>query len=369
MSWMRSLSWIALVVALAWAGNPERAGQAGATQLLINPYARSSGIGGLNISNCYGIESQIINPAGLALTRRTEFVFSHTRWLVGSDIAINAFGFAQGFRNGSTLGIGVVAFDLGQFERTTIDNPDGGLGYFSPTMLNISLSYAKIFADDRIYVGATVKLIHESIPDAAASGIAVDAGVQYRDRSGNFSLGVALRNVGPQMRYRGEGLSVRTNLSGAGGSYTNAVHIPAAGFEIPSVLLIGASYRIGIGEGEETKSREVSASGGQEQKDYLFSIIPSLGFYAHSFQNNQLGAGVELRYKNYFMVRGAYLWEKDITNKEKAQNAFNGLNLGATVEIPFKTGENRYSTFGIDYSYRPTYFFNGTHSIGARLYI
>ena len=367
---MQRYLWSLVVLgSVALAGNPERAGQAGATQLLINPYARSSGMGGLNIANCYGIESVIINPAGIALTRRTEFVFSHTRWLVGSDININAFGFAQGFRNGGTLGIAVVAFDLGQFERTTIDNPDGGLGYFSPTMLNISVSYAKIFADDRIYVGATLKLIHESIPDAAANGVAFDAGVQYRDKKGNFKLGVALRNVGPQMRYRGEGLSVRANLGGAGGTFTNAVLTPAASFEIPSVLLLGASYRIGLGGETELKGREASTGGVGGTTDYMFSIVPMIGFYAHSFQNNQLGAGVELRYKNYFMVRGAYLWEQDITDKEKAQNAFNGLNFGATVELPFKTGENRYSTFGIDYSYRPTYFFNGTHSIGARLYL
>lgn len=365
----RYLSVLALVGSVALAGNPERAGQAGATQLLINPYARSSGMGGLNIANTYGIESIITNPAGIALTRRTEFVFSHTRWLVGSDININAFGFAQGFRNGGTLGIAVMAFDMGQFERTTIDNPDGGLGYFSPTILNISVAYAKVFADDRIFVGATLKLIHESIPDAAANGLAFDAGVQYRDKQGKFKLGVALRNVGPQMRYRGEGLSARVNTGGSGSTFTNAMHTPAASFEIPSVLLLGASYRIGLGGETELKARESSAGGTGGETDYLFSVVPMVGFYAHSFQNNQLGAGVELRYKNFFMVRGAYLWEPDITNKENAQNAFNGLNLGATVELPFRTGENRYSSFGIDYSYRPTYFFNGTHSIGARLYL
>ncbi|MCS6790217.1 MAG: PorV/PorQ family protein [Bacteroidia bacterium] len=356
-------------IGVALAGNPERAGSAGATQLLINPYARSSGMGGLNIANCYGIESVIINPAGIALTRRTEFLFSHTRWLVGSDISINAAAFAQGFRNGGTLGIAVMAFDLGQFERTTIDQPDGGIGYFSPTLLNISISYAKIFADDRIYVGSSVKLIHEAIPDAAASGIALDVGVQYRDKKGNFKLGVALRNIGPQMRYRGEGLSARANIGGTGSTFTNALHTPAGAFELPSTLLIGGAYRIGLGGETELRSREASSGGTGGEVDYLFSIVPMVGFYAHSFQNNQLGGGVELRYKSYFMVRGAYLWEPDITNKNKAQNAFNGMNFGATLELPFKTGENRYSSFGIDYSYRPTYFFNGTHSIGARLYI
>lgn len=366
---MRRYLVLLTLLGAALGGNPERAGSAGATQLLINPYARSSGMGGINIANTYGIESVIINPAGIALTRRTEFIFSHTRWLVGSDININAFGFAQGFKNGGTLGLAVMAFDLGQFERTTIDNPDGGIGYFSPTMLNISISYAKVFADDRIFVGATTKLIHESIPDAAANGVAFDAGVQYRDKQGNLKLGVALRNIGPQMRYRGEGLTARANLGGAGSAFTSLVSTPPASFEIPSVLLIGAAYRIGIGGEAELKARESAAGGTGGDRDYLFSIIPMLGFYANSFQNNQLGGGIELRYKNYFMIRGAYMWEPDITSKENTQNAFMGINFGATVELPFRTGENRYSTFGIDYSYRPTYFFNGTHSIGARLYL
>ncbi|MCS7153585.1 MAG: PorV/PorQ family protein [Bacteroidia bacterium] len=366
---MRQTLLVVIAFGVALAGNPERAGSAGATQLLINPYARSSGMGGLNIANTYGIESVIINPAGIALTRRTEFLFSHTRWLVGSDISINAFGFAQGFKNGGTLGIAVMAFDLGQFERTTIDNPDGGIGYFSPTFLNISLSYAKVFADERIFVGATAKLIHESIPDAAANGVALDAGVQYRDKKGNLKLGVALRNIGPQMKYRGEGLAARTNLGGASGTFTNLVHTPVAAFEIPSVLLIGAAYRIGLGGETEIRSREASAGGTGGEVDYLFSIVPMIGFYAHSFQNNQLGGGLELRYKNYVMLRGAYLWEPGVTSKSTTQNAFTGISVGATVELPFRTGENRYSSFGIDYSYRPTYFFNGTHSIGARLYI
>lgn len=356
-------------LSIALAGNPERAGSAGATQLLINPYARSSGMGGLNIANTYGIESIMINPAGIALTRRTEFLFSHTRWLVGSDISINAFGFAQGFRNGGTLGLAVMAFDLGRFERTTIDNPDGGIGYFSPTFLNISASYAKVFADDRIFVGATAKLIHESIPDASANGVAFDAGVQYRDKKGNLKLGVALRNIGPQMRYRGDGLSARANLGGAEGTFDNLIYTNAAAFEIPSVLLIGAAYRIGLGEEQELRARESSGGGTGGEKDYSFSIIPMIGFYAHSFQNNQLGGGLELRYKNYFMVRGAYLWEPDVTSKATTQNAFTGMHFGATVELPFRTGENRYSTFGVDYSFRPTYFFSGTHSIGARLYL
>ncbi|MCS7085169.1 MAG: hypothetical protein RMM53_05485, partial [Bacteroidia bacterium] len=73
----------------AHAGNPERSGQAGATQLLINPYARSSGLFGMNVATVAGVEGMLNNPAGLAFGRSTEVVIAHTQWLMGSGISIN----------------------------------------------------------------------------------------------------------------------------------------------------------------------------------------------------------------------------------------------------------------------------------------
>ncbi|HSG67877.1 MAG TPA: hypothetical protein VK994_04160, partial [Bacteroidales bacterium] len=77
-----------------FAGNKDRSGQAGATELLINPWARSSGWGNVSTSNAHGLEAMFINVAGLAFTARTELVFSHTTYLKGSDINMFAFGFA-----------------------------------------------------------------------------------------------------------------------------------------------------------------------------------------------------------------------------------------------------------------------------------
>src|SRR5512133_2396026 len=76
------------------AGNKDRSGQAGASELLINPWARRSGWGGVNIDNSFGLESIYTNVAGLAFTPKTELIFSNTQWLKGSEIAINNFGFA-----------------------------------------------------------------------------------------------------------------------------------------------------------------------------------------------------------------------------------------------------------------------------------
>ena len=334
------------------AGNPERAGQAGATQLLINPWARNSGVHGINTANAYGIESVINNPAGLAKTKRTELIFSHTRYLVGTDININTFGISQGLKKGGVLGISVVSFDLGDFERTTIDQPDGTLGTFRPTFLNIGFSYAKTFVEDRIYVGVTTRIIHESITDVSANGLAFDAGVQYTDKGNRFRIGVALKNVGPEMRYAGDGLTQRANLGGSNSRFTSNVSTVASKFELPTQLNIGASYEFKFG-GDSLSSTH--------------TILPMINFTANAFARDQIGGGAEYRFKKYFMLRAAYVWEKGITNAEERMNVYTGLAFGATVEIPFKSGDGRYSSFGLDYSYRTTNPFQGTHSIGLRV--
>ncbi len=67
------------------------------------------------------------------------------------------------------------------------------------------------------------------------------------------------------------------------------------------------------------------------------------------------------------MLRAAFVYEKGIFKADERLNAYTGFAGGVTFEIPFKTGENKYSTFGLDYSYRSTNPFNGTHSFGCRV--
>lgn len=351
---MKKLIYLGILLVMgfsqAYAGNPERSGQAGATQLLVNSWARNSGYNGINIGSCYGIESIMVNPAGLAVTRKTELVFSHTRYLVGTDINMNSFGFSQSLKKSGVIGIYVTAFDLGEFIKTTEDSPEGDLGTFSPTFMNLGFSYAKKFTD-HIYVGATLKLVHESIYDVGANGAAFDAGVQYRTNLGKddvhqdrLKIGISLRNIGTTMRYGGDGLTFRTNREE---NFTNLASAVSSQFEMPSVLNMGLSYDFYLGE-----NNRITALG---------------GFISNAFSHDQFGGGIEYAFKKFLMVRYGFLYEKDILDEDKRQTAWTGHAAGVTVEIPFKSGENSTSTFGLDYSYRSTNPFSGTHCLGVRV--
>ena len=111
-----------ILPAFALYAQPEDVGQAGGMQLSINSWARSSGLMGMNGASVDGIESNGINPAGLATTNNTELVFSSTRWLIGSDVNINTFGFSQKLGDGgSVIGLTVNSFSLGDIVLRDIE--------------------------------------------------------------------------------------------------------------------------------------------------------------------------------------------------------------------------------------------------------
>ena len=159
------------------AGNRDRSGQSGASELLINPWAQSSGWGGVNTATVRGLEAMFGNVAGVALAKNTELVFSQTQWLKGTDIKISAFGFTTRVSESSVIGMSITSMSIGDIMITRTDLPEGGIGTFSPSYMNVGLSYSKAFSSS-IYGGMVVRIINESISDLSAGGVALDAGIQ-----------------------------------------------------------------------------------------------------------------------------------------------------------------------------------------------
>jgi len=350
-----NLKYFALPVAVTLtlcvsAGNPERMGQAGASQLLINPYARNTGMAGSNSAKVRGLEAQFLNIAGTAFTRKTEVIFNRSNWLQGSGIYINSFGLTQGVGETGTIGLGVVSINAGKIPITTEEQPEGGLGTYSPTFYNISLSYAKMFSDN-IYGGINVKLINEQIPNAAAKGVGIDAGIQYHTgKYDQVHFGIALRNWGPKMRYVGDGLSRQAAVTSINGSYELTVNNRSAAFELPTLVNIGASYDFYLTKDSTglSKKHRLSLNG---------------NFQSNSFSLDNGMVGLEYAWKEMLMFRVGSFMEKGMFGDER-RNAFTGPAAGLTFELPF--GDKK-STVGLDYSYRFSNPFGGTHSFGLRL--
>jgi hypothetical protein len=327
---------------ITFAGNKDRSGQAGASELLINPWARSSGWGGVNIANSFGLESIYTNVAGLAFTQKTELIFSHTQWLKGSEIGINNFGFAQKLGESSVLGVTVNTMSFGDLPITTTELPEGGIGTFTPSYMNINIAYAKAFSNS-IYGGFNFKIISESISDVGAQGVAIDAGIQYvTGEKENIHFGISLKNVGPTMKFSGDGLSIRSFLPGQESQFT--VEHRSAEFELPSQLNIGGSYAFIFNE--------------------MHTLTIAGAFISNAFNKDQYVLGAEYQLKNYLMLRSAYTYEEGI-NTNQSTTALTGPSAGVTVQVPINTEKN--SLFSVDYSFRATKPFKGCHTMAVRL--
>lgn len=329
-----------------FAGNPDRAGEAGAYELLINPFARSSGLYGLNTANTKGVESLVVNPAGMAATKKTEVVFTYNSWLTGTGININAVGLAQKFGKdkSNVIGLNLNAMSFGKIERTTTSNPEGGLGTFSPTFINLAIGYSRIFSNS-INAGVTVRMVNEKIDNLSATGACFDIGIQYSaGKKKNVHFGIALRNIGLPMSYSGDGLSFRGNATE--GTYTLAQDQKSAKFDMPSQLNIGVAYDWLIDKNKENPN---------------YRLTFDFGYNANSFGKDQVGLGAEFSWKEMVQLRVAYRYEKGLTSTESRTSAYTGLAAGATFEIPIKKDG---PAIGIDYSYRTSSPFDGTHSVG-----
>ncbi|MBI3501583.1 MAG: PorV/PorQ family protein [Bacteroidetes bacterium] len=341
----------------SFAGNPDRAGQAGASELLINPWARNSGWADANMAGAHGLEAQFLNVAGTAFTKKTELLFAHTNYLSGSGIGLNAFGFSQHVGTSGVLGVGIMSMNFGDIPVTTYDLPEGGLGNFKISIININTSYARAFTD-HIFGGMNLKVLQEAIPNAKAAGAALDAGIQYvTGKMNSTKFGISLKNVGSKMRFSGDGLSFReTSVNGTVSGLDHVVSSRSDAYEMPSQLNMGGAHDFYLGGDSASK---------------MHRITLAATFTSNSFGKDQEKVGVEYGFKSFLMLRAGYLIEKGIRNKDNTADppirttAFTGFSAGFTVELPIN--KEKGSTFGLDYGYRATNPFNGTHTIGLRM--
>jgi len=329
------------------AGNPDRQGEAGAYELLMVPYARTAGLHLMNTAFISGVESIRLNVAGLARINKTEVTLGSTQYLKGTGITMSALGLAQKAGKNGAFGFSLMALNFGDIPVTTSLQPEGTGSIFSPSFFNLGVSYSHIF-ENKISVGVTVRVISESLADVTASAVALDAGVQYvTGPQENFKFGISLRNVGSRMSFGGEGLSQQLKTASFDQEFPISFDNRSAAFELPSVLNIGISYDFYASE------------------KHRLTVLGN--FTANSFSEDQLGGGVEYSLDDLFMIRGAYKYDFG-SGDPITEPIYTGLSAGASVGIPFSK-ENKNVRMSIDYAYRQTKIWDGTHNIGVRINI
>ncbi len=325
-----------------FAGNPDRQGEAGAYELLMNPWPRSAALGSLNTSRVGGIEAMMLNPAGISRMNNWELGIAQSKWLDPSGITLNAAGFATKLGASGSLAITLMSLNFGDIRVTTTGSPEGTGATYSPSFSNIGIGYSHIFGN-KISVGILFRGVSESIQDLSSFGMSIDAGVQYvTGTDNNFKFGISLRNIGGPMNFSGDGLSTQLK-SPENTDITYSVR--TSQYELPSQLHIGISY-------DFMPSEQIH-------------FTPIINFTSNSFGRDEIGAGVDTKLTDYFALRASYKYELGSSSNDVNKSAHTGLAAGISISVPLKKkSENR---LAIDYAYRHSDPFNGTHQFGLRL--
>ena len=282
---------------------------AAANWLKLETGTRAIGMGGAYTSVGKGIQGVPYNPASLSYIKNSEGFFSVTNYFAGINYSV--LGFATNMSGVDHAGIHVFALDSGDMDVTTEEYPDGTGEQFKMTGLCLRGTYSKIITN-RLRIGFTGKYIREQIYTAYMQSFALDIGSRFDTGLFGFMLGMSINNLGPEVKYGGDALTVSCDAEASPTLYCDQ---QTEFFPLPLTFRLGVSnYLIGP-ESTFLKSDKhrflismdainpidytlYSAIG----MEYTFSEMFFLRFgthFGHDTANTSLGAGLQMNSKTF----------------------------------------------------------------------
>lgn len=221
---MRMLGTLLAAVLLGqdvWAGET-------AAFLKIAPGARPIGMGQAFTAAADDLNSLSWNPAGLSRIGQREAAFTHAELF--ADTQYDFAGYSQPI-GGQTVAFGVSRLSQGRLAGRGEDRRPTGAFSAADTSYQVALSRPVSSIGGRW--GVSGKLLESRIGGEAARGFAMDLGYQQALtlQGRPVTLGLAVMNMGPGIRYQQETSALPLTLSGG-------VAVP-----LLSTVLLSADYR------------------------------------------------------------------------------------------------------------------------------
>ncbi|MGB6031717.1 MAG: PorV/PorQ family protein, partial [Bacteroidota bacterium] len=304
----------------------------GASELLIPVGTRGIAMGSAVTATAEGIDALFWNPAGAAKTTADVTIYaSHMLYI--ADIGVSGAAVSVNLESFGVLSLHLKALSIGDIPVTTVFTPDGTGQTFSPQFFDIGLTYSRRITD-RVLVGATVLIVTEQMAEVSATGVAFNLGVAYDNLVNvqGLSIGAAVKNIGPQMKFDGPGL----NVSATSSDQLRGEHIykiDAVGFELPTTFELGLGYQTRVAEEH--------------------SLHFATAFQNNNFSSDQYKVGLEYGFQQLLFLRAGYDYAPTLgDDKETIFGATFGAGLNATFGG---------TVVQFDYAYRAVKYFSNSH--------
>ena len=296
---------LALLVALPLDAEAQRkSGRNGAAFLKVSVGARATALGSAASSISGDANQAFWNPAGTALSadQTLDVSLSYNDWIGGIQHTAAAVGYNLG--NVGTLTLGVQAFGVSDIPANrengytdpilqALVTDDGTSETFDFQDIAVSLSIGRYIVDNFV-LGATVRVVNETIDGHSASAIGFDFGSIYK-------LGIA-----------GWQISSRVSNLGSALTYFNQDN------PMPLTFTIGTSFYL-INEEEARLMLAVDATKPQEAQQLVYG-------------------GAELSFYDLLFLRGGYKFNYSGTTdggnsrSNSIDTTIEGVSLGAGIQ-------------------------------------
>lgn len=331
---LRAVLVLALLVAMPLEASAQRkAGRNGAAFLKVSVGARATALGSAASSILGDANQAFWNPAGTALTadQSLHVSLSYNDWIGGIKHSAAAIGYNAG--GIGTLTLGVQAFgvsDIAANRQNGYSDPilqdlvtdEGTSATYDFQDIAVSLSLGR-YVVDRLALGATVRVVNETIDGHGATAVGFDFGSIYK-------LGIA-----------GWQLSSRISNLGSSLTYFNQDN------PMPLVFSIGTSF-YPINREEARLMIAVDATKPQESQQLIYT-------------------GAELSLYDLLFLRGGYKWnysgsdDGGTSNREAINTTIEGASFGGGIQYVV-SGYN----VAIDYAYTQMDLLDAVHRFTLR---
>ncbi|RMH61313.1 MAG: type IX secretion system membrane protein PorP/SprF [Calditrichaeota bacterium] len=196
----KSVIFIYLISALAWAQNPaSSAGSAGVLFLRSPLSARTAGLGEAFTAVANDENALYYNPAGLANIRYGAFGVNHTQWF--EDIKMDNLTFGYNFDRKLGMAIAISHMWMPELMGKDAFGNETQAFNVSSSVVQLGLGYR---IHPSLFLGVGLKYFQDNLADITATGIAIDAGFYMYTMIPGLSVGLSVQNFGSDVKYENQ---------------------------------------------------------------------------------------------------------------------------------------------------------------------
>ena len=213
----------------------EKVGTTSMQVLKIPVGVRGIGMASAMVSETGGADAVWWNPGAMTDLKKNQLSLSQINMPAG--VQLNAISYARALRDFDAFSLHMINLFTDDMPVRTVDNPEGTGENFNASDFVLGAGYCRKMTD-RFSLGGNLRYLHSSLDDVSFDGVSFDLGTLYKTGLRSLKLGMAIQNLGQDVKYGGDFMDFRE----AGRNDEDPKSESYEGASLPTMFRLGVSF-------------------------------------------------------------------------------------------------------------------------------